>query len=521
MHIPGFDIEFPDDMGKVVENHANSKSKRSVACIATGIRGGHLGNQPETDRLIKIIDEQAGSLLDIFVRNGVRVICLESMEGRDGRIDAMGPSITAVLRNRSIDPFGVDNLALECKMFDVLNHVAASSTQYKLLFLTFSRILLQVISQHASTMMAQFITLRERYSQGQANLYEVGSELYQFSKALKIHVPNDALRALIALSCLYEFNDKDANQEQIELLERLKKNAEAGVFDPEMMTTFKRTALEVSSRDELNEYFQVDFSPVRLKGYELRALNYSRALLGLGGLPIAFSGSIDDSQVWQSAYHARQARYAGSKESLEMFQSVEQFERMYNIAHILGIDIQSYPQLCRYAESSHMLLEFGGRDYLAQVLQTIEQTWSFFEIHIPQTQQDRHLMRLMICFRLLRKLSLLQLVPSEYDYLIEHMDDSSLGKMVETLSNLGIRVDRETMREVTQFDQKRDFILSFYDNARQRANSMAIRTLEHMDKVNANQAVLICLGFHLPTIKSVWSGQNVSYSIILPFKSES
>jgi hypothetical protein len=521
MRIPGFDFELPTELGKVRESYTHLQSKRSVACIGLGIPGGHLGHQQsEENRLLKIINEQAGRLLDTFVKNGVRVICLEGMEGRDGHIDAMGPSIAAVLRSHSVAPFGVDNLTLERQMMKVLNSVAASRTQYQRLFLTFSRVILSSISQHTSSMMVRFITLREQRDQNQVSLYEVSSELNQLSQALNIRVPTDIRRALIALSRLNEIDEKAANQEQNELLERLKKNAEVGVFDPEMMTTFRRAALEAGNSDKLNERFRVEFSPVRLKEYELRALNYARAHVGLelgGWIP----QSVDDLQVWQSASSSRRARFIASEESHAMFESVENLEKFYNVAHMLGVDMQAYPQLCKYAEHAHMLLEFGGRNFLERVLQIIEQAWDFFEKHIPKTLGEKRLMTTMTRYRLLRKLSLLQLTPTEYDHLIEDLDDCSLSKVIETLTHLGISVDTAVMHEVAQFDQRRDFLLSFYDNARQRANSMALRTLERMDKVQANQAVLICLGFHLPTIKSVWSGQPVSYSILLPHQSGS
>jgi len=551
MRIPGFDIEFPTNPGKVLGSYTHPQSKRSVACIGLAVQGAHLGNQQREDhRFFKMLDEQAGKLLDTFVSNGVRVICLDHMEGYGNGIAAIASPIAAVLRRHSVTPFGVDNLALVRKMSEVINYATMSSSQYQRLFLTFSRIVLPLISQHTSPMIARFITLREGYDQERIGYCEVSSELNQLSQALNIRVPKDIRRVLIALAGQCEMDEKVVNQEQSELLERLKKNAEAGVFDPEMMTTYRRAALEASGSDELHERsqidlsrawlrntdrrlldyartrlgdasslyegFQVDFSPVRLKGFELRALDYARTRLGLELVVERFISSSDDEHASQSASLSRQARYEGSEVSLNLFRSVEHLETIYNLAHLLGIDMQAYPQLSRYSEFAHMLLEFGGQDFQMQVLQTVEQAWVFFEKHIPKTSQERHLMMAMRRYRLLRKLSLLRLTPYEYDDLIENLDDCSLSKVVETLSHLGIGFDMAAMPEIAQFDQRRDFLRSFYDNTRQRASSMALRTLEHMDTVQANQAVLICLGFHLPTIMSIWSGQPISYSIIVP-----
>src|SRR5882672_558998 len=96
MHLPLFNLDIPDNCVSIVESQypQEAEMKRTIGCFVAVYSDGTVFG----DKLAKAADEQFSRVLEALITQGVKLICLEAMEGDHGRPDAMGQKIYSVLK---------------------------------------------------------------------------------------------------------------------------------------------------------------------------------------------------------------------------------------------------------------------------------------------------------------------------------------------------------------------------------------------------------------------------------------
>jgi hypothetical protein len=275
------------------------------------------------------------------------------------------------------------------------------------------------------------------------------------------------------------------------------------------VTTFRKK-LESGmalSRSELTTYEFAnptppeEYSRLPLAPHEAAALAYFRLRLGIdpGSLVLSLSG------LELEAYQSRHAEKDDPRESCDM-------------AQILGIGLNAYPNFCKFIESRQALRSIQADDPYQVLSDATPKAFAYFEAEAFRGSDEPQVMSCLTRWSLLKKLVSLQLSPELYEQLVEVVDDAFLAIILESLQSAGVTVAPEVLASARRFDERRDFFISFYDSARKRASGMALGTLQQMDQLSVDKALLICLGFHRPTVKATLESEQIPFWILYPIK---
>ena len=504
--IPIFKVEIPDRYATVMDSsyEPNVASGRGVVCITPVMNDG----SPFGENLARLADERLAQTLDIFIKGGVSLVCVESMEGTRGRPDAMGTKVYERLRKGDVRVVGVDNLELESMMTRVWTEAQTSTARYGGLFADVLGCIERRATQLASPSLSKFLRLRHDYESGSISFGVLLKDLFELEEATRCYLPADIKKPLIAIRREAETDVTTANAEQQELIARLKETASKGVFDPERVTTFRKKLESgiAPSRAELTTYAFANpappeqYSKVPLAPHQSAALTYFRLRLGIdpGNLVLSLSGS--ELEAYQSR-HARENE--DPRESCDM-------------AQILGIGLNAYPNFCKFIESMQALRSIQADDPYEAVSDSVPKAFAYFEAEAFRGSDERQVMSCLTRWALLKKLVSLQLLPERYDQLVENVDDAFLTIILEWLQSTGVTVAPELLASARRFDERRDFFINFYDSARKRASGMALGTLQQMDQLKVDKALLICLGFHRPTVTATLQSEQIPFWILYP-----
>jgi hypothetical protein len=109
----------------------------------------------------------------------------------------------------------------------------------------------------------------------------------------------------------------------------------------------------------------------------------------------------------------------------------------------------------------------------------------------------------------------LEITPVEYSDLSAELPDYRLGDVLAEVEGAGVPIDASVKAAAAEFDSVRGRLLSFYDRARQRARQMASRAVDFA-RADGGQALLVCLGFHQPTVQAAWRAERITHLIVMP-----
>lgn len=504
--IPIFKVEIPDRLATVMDSNygPDVTSGRAVVCLTAVMNDGSSFGED----LARSADERLTETVDILIKSGVSLVCLEAMEGTRGRPDAMGAKVHERLRKGDVRVVGVDNLELESVMTCVWTEAQMSATRYDGLFADVLGCIERRTSQLATRSLDKFLRLRHEYEKGRTSVGVLLKDLFELEEATRCYLPADIKKPLIAIRREAEMNAAIANAEQEELIARLKESASKGVLDPERMTTFRKKLESgmAPSRAELTTYeFATptppeEYSSGPLAPHEAAALTYFRLRLGIdpGNLVLSLSGS--ELEAYQSR-HAKEKD--DPRESCDM-------------AQILGIGLNAYPNFCKFIESRQALRSIHADDPYQVLSDAVPKAFAYFEAEAFRGSGERQVVSCLTRWALLKKLASLQLSPELYDQLVEVVDDAFLAIILNSLQAAGVTVAPDVWAAARRFDERRDFFISFYDSARKRASGMALGTLQQMHESNVDKALLICLGFHRPTVKATLESEQIPFWILYP-----
>lgn len=503
--IPIFKVEVPDRYATVKDSYYDPDvtSGRGVVCLTAVMNDG----SPFGENLARLADERLTQTLEIFIKEGVSLVCVEAMEGTRGQPDAMGTKVHERLSKGDVRVVGVDNLELESVMMRVAAEAKMSTTRYDGLFADVLGCIERRASQLATPSLGKFLRLRHDY-EGGISIGTLLKDLFELEEETRCYLPADIKKPLIAIRREAEMNAATANAEQQELIARLKETASKGVIDPERVTTFRKklesgmppSQSELTTYEFANPTPPREYSSVPLAPHEAAALAYFRLRLGIdpGSLVLSLSGS--ELEAYQSR-HAKEKD--DPRESCDM-------------AQILGIGLNSYPNFCKFIESRQTLRSIEADDPYQVLSDAAPRAFAYFEAEAFRGTDERQVMSCLTRWALLKKLASLQLSIELYDQLVETVDDAFLAVILDSLSSAGITVGPEVLAAARRFDERRDFFISFYESARKRASGMALGTLQQMDQLSVDKALLICLGFHRSTVKATLESEQIPFWILYP-----
>ena len=504
--IPIFKVEIPDHYATVMDSNyePDVTSGCAVVCLTAVMNDG----SPFGENLARLADERLTQTLDIFIKAGVSLVCVEAMEGAHGRPDGMGAKVHERLRQGDVRVVGVDNLALESVMTSVWAEAQMSATRYDGLFADVLDCIELRASQLATPSLSKFLQLRHKYEGGRISVGVLLKDLFELEEATRCYLPADIKKPLIAIRREAEMDAATANAEQQELIARLKQNASEGVLDPERVTTFRKklesgiapSQSELTTHAYANPTPPQEYANVPLAPHEAAALAYFRLRLGIdpGNLVLALSG------LELEAYQSRHSKERDDpRESCDM-------------AQILGVGLNAYPNFCKFIESRQALRSIEADDPYQVLSDAAPKAFAYFEAKAFRGSDERQVMSCLTRWALLKRLVSLQLAPELYDQLVETLDDAFLAIILATLQSAGVTVAPDVLAAARRFDERRDFFISFYDSARKRASGMALGTLQQMDQLSIDKALLICLGFHRPTVKATLASEQIPFWILYP-----
>ena len=503
--IPILEVEIPEHCGTVVFSNYDPDvaAERAIVCLVVLRNDG----TSFVDNLARTTDERLAQTLEIFLKEGVSLVCVEGMEQERGRPEAMGSKVHEALRKGAARVVGVDDLGLESAMMSVWNEAQMSEARYGGLFADVYDYI-ERASRLAAPAVATFVKLRHDYESEKLPLQTLSKSLFELEEATGCYLPSEIKKPLIAMFREGEIDFKASEAEQHELIARLKQNATEGVIDTDRVTTFRKklemavapTQTELIAREYSRPTPPHEYSPLPLAPHEVAALAHFRLRLGIdGGLSVAFAGNAYESQVYQSARPKK-----------------EDIREVYDMAQMLGIDLDAYPNFCKYLEYRHALDDQHLAELLQVVVQVAPKAFAYFEARAFSGRDEKQILSCLTRRELLKKVAGLTLMPEEYDVLVEVLDDAFLTGILESLSLGNMAVSAEVLDAARHFDERRDFFISFYGNARKRASGMALGTLQQMDQSGVGKALLICLGFHLPTIKATLTSEQIPFWIFYP-----
>jgi hypothetical protein len=326
-------------------------------------------------------------------------------------------------------------------------------------------------------------------------------------------------------------DDQDiVNAEWQELGVRIDRRIENQLLDPSMIRRFRRRLR--GSRRAVDKPIETNtgYGPLILSAAQVEALRICH-----DAVEALRSGGVRQSmgELMANGDEAQVRASGDDGTSNQILYYADSLSYLFELALILGIDTYCYPALHRAHQRYQTLREFAGKGFTSRVHSTYERAQWYAERILARRPEQREFLDLVRVLDRLDKLAGLELVPEEYDELVAEFEDYTLARLLKYLGYVGntqspggqwnvrhvagkgsVMPDDIAMK-VAEFDDRREYFLSFYDLARRRARHMAMRTIE-LAAEKDGRALLICLGFLQPTVRESWLARGASFVFLKP-----
>lgn len=508
-------VYIPDDNGTVAQYFQAETGKKKVVCLVK-VYGPY-----ESEA-----DSNFGKILEIYLRNsGIRLICWENAEGPlelnqmslSGEISSVLANyqsakklfrqtlkttkslIKAFLSARStIKIFGVDNMGWADEMRKVQEKALSSWPKYQPVFETLRKELHKAASDLRKPEIQDLITFEEGWENSSVGFAELSQHLLDLADRVHISLPVDVLKCLIANVRGTQLRPEAVEKERDELLARVQMYAKYGsTIRQDMVSELLKDALEDSTGSFSEQLTKAQRHVRRIaEPLSMPALDVTKRQIVLqpDRNPIGGFNLLSRTVAMSAMY----------------------LEVVFDLARALKIDLLPYSNLAHYAEQMNLLSSIAGTTIAIKMGDKINLAFRTLESKVVDTPQEKAILVARRRLDLLERLGQMILTPERYDMLMADLDDSTLEKVIETLASQGRRFSTPVRDKARDFDKERDYFSKFYDRARKRASGMAKRTLGLMEEQRTDVAILICLGFHIPSVCNVLSANRASYTVIHP-----
>jgi hypothetical protein len=505
MKAPGFGIELPDGCGTVVDYRTEPQSRVAVACLVTAFADP--GGLVDAGR----IDAAYARLLEAFcTKGGVRVVGAEDMEGTQGAPGVLGPKAAEAVRRAGARLVGVDSLGLAAEMRAVQQESVRLAGHHRDLFAAVEACFRDAAGRRPAGPFRDFLGLLLAKDSDGLPLSRAAGGLLALEGRLDAPLPPDAKRTLLAFAHGAELDAAAAEAERQELLRRVERHAGLGLLHPDLAARFRAKPRGADAAAGPKRV-RTEAGTLTLSAAELDALRVAHDVVD--NLKM---GAVEATQmVWTGQQNVRAARHGFNRTSDLIDSASLGLPPLLHVARVLGIDLDCYPNLRRYVQQSELLVPALGPQFTEKAQAAVEKAWAHVEQRVCRAPEERGLVEALRRARLLLRLALLEVTPDAYDELTDLADECSLASVLDALAAAGARVDPGMTQAARVLDGRRDRFPRFYECAQARARGMAERTADLAGE-NGGRAVLICLGFHQPTVRAVWRARRLSYLFTFP-----
>ena len=503
MAVQPFALQFPEKTAWVVGDVAVPKSPIRVGCLITIVVTP--GMPLDAGR----VDELCAAILKTFFDDGVRTVAIEDAEGPLTQSGILGPRSNALLKARKIRLVGVDRLGDIAEMRAIQTEAMQKAQQFQALFRTVNTAVADVAARLPPGPFADLFKLRLGKDDESTRMFAEVPRLFALERQFGRSLPADARRLLRGLELTEQVKGNSLAGELEELKRRMSERAQNGVLADDAPSRLPNPDAEPAEPIRL----QTGTGMVALNGHQVGLLRRCAEMVeGVekGMIPMSIYG-LKAGQKQAKTGPAGSATDQFITKAVDQNQSVQHY--IADTAEVLGIDLDDYPMLRRVMQQSQMMAGAAQDGVLAAYRQAFDKAWSHLESCV--TPKERELLGSIGKARQLQRLSALEITPEEYSDLSAELAEYCLVDVLAEVAAAGVAVDAKVKVAAKEFDAVRVRLLRFYDLARQRGRQMASRTLEFA-REDGGQALLVCLGFHQPTVQATWQAERVSHLVVIP-----
>lgn len=532
MYDPVFKVDIPETLGELDDHYMSDTSKQSVVCLV-----GAVGS-PEIEAQV---DQNRAQLLDIYRTKGnVHLICLDALEGEllHHARHASSPKVEEWIRlqhsppqliwkgftetkslrkalKRVLQPlvvYGIDDLNRYQKMLTIQQYAQNNWTTYSR---AFSAIRQALVRAAPDPHIKKLIELRSRWDALEGDNSSANSrQLLEIAQGLNIDLPQDMR---IILTVFTRQSSPTSDQEYDELKQRLK-NCMDNISDNMLV-----------NMADLVGYFMGNVSGDPLENIVEHCIGHRKDDLRrnmIGSSPIIQSRIEHCRDVIHTAtsdgprmremtivlHKGQQDLFGGDIKDIVL--QAENLKALFDMAHILGINVSCYPGLVRLYEGTSLLallITETGRRSIDSLMDIFDGALGYV---VHSCSECGDLLQAAEYHSLLENIAQLALTPDQGDQFLVMEDHCYLRAVIEVLLKYGIKLDDNILNISKDFDNKRDYFRSFDKIALERVEIMANRTIDYMKAHDADKAVLLCLGFYAPAICRVFKDKNVAYRMV-------
>ncbi len=190
--------------------------------------------------------------------------------------------------------------------------------------------------------------------------------------------------------------------------------------------------------------------------------------------------------------------------------------RTVGMAAFLNVDFASYSGLQNANEMSYVLIRIGESGQTPVSTKVMSAIGLYFDLLNTICGEEAELLRVIRRVSILERLARLQFTPDDYTSFEDELRNDSLFSIVETLARYNILVPAIHSNLISRFDRDCAKYQKYYEIAQQRGKTIAANTVTTMEELSMDSAILLCSGFHIPTVCLALSRKNISYTVIMP-----
>ena len=510
-----FRLHIPDEFGTVAQYYQADSGERKVVCLVQVIGPSE-----------QEADANLARILEIYLRDaGIDLICWESAEGELAlnkmqhalavprvlakhqsckylfwqTLKATKSPIKALRAARStVMVFGVDNMRWHGEMTAVQHKALSSWPKYRPVFDRLKELFQSALAGITTPEVEELVFLEQGWENGTLRLVDLSRRLVDLAGRARVQLPTEARKCLVANIRDTQIQSDKVEGERDELLTRMQHAARMGfAIQEDMVPQLLSEAMEESATTPAEQLLQ--------------AHRHVRKIVDHLAMPAL---DVTKMKVTVQSDTTPLGGYNPLSQTIE--KSAMYFREIFDVATVLGVDLSPYPNLARYVEQINLLSSITGTGFVLNMTEKIDLAFHHLEGQLVSTARERELLAARRRLDLLERLAQLVLSQEHYDRLAMELDVCFLEKIIKLLTSRKEKLAPALHDRAREFDKERDNYCIFYDRARKRASRMADETLRLMQEHQTEQAILICLGFHVRTICSIFAGNEVSFTVIHP-----
>lgn len=497
-------VDLSDIAATVQSEHRPAGGGRTIVCI------------PGVPQAAWALDAQIQAV-KVLLGKSFKLICLDEAQGEGDMPASMDARLLEVLhdacaRDEAVHLIGVDNLALVRSMTAAWKSMHSELATNKVLFERCIQLMLSAVTRSSVKAVAAYLRERIQHAMGQVDFTRYARVVLALEGERRIPLCLTSRRILQAMSLGDAAADISAVEaERAEITRRLRASYAYAVLSPAATGNFRTSLRDAEAIRSGDHSVPTPAGAVTLSGIARQARERIKSFLEAGSL-----GGLVCSVEEMIQVQADTERLGSSAEAQQIDREIRRLEALLKTTRLAAIDLGDYPRLNAMGAHFFLLSAFADKNFMTNIVQAWQGVEKDVDSALEDYEPERTLVRCIRWWKALWELARTELGPSEYEELLLHENEYRLSSIFESLSGLGCSIDPDLLSEAHRYDAAIGEYCHYYDAARDRAVAIGSGTVQAMEKLDVDKAVLLCLGFHLPTLTAIWRGLNVGFVVLQP-----